>query len=124
MKRLLPLVAAAATLLSGCATVYYSDEGGKSTVEICNRGWYLLNLIPLASGDPDAPNDCKCRMFTQTTTLANNVRMLDWAATERNVTGVKDVTTFTTDESVLFILFKRHTIHTSAELILPDRKEK
>ena len=63
-------------------------------------------------------------MFTQTTTLANNVRMLDWAVTERNATGVRDVTTFTTDESVLFILFKRHTIHTSAELILPDRKEK
>ena len=86
-------------------------------VEIVNTGWYLLNFIPLASGDPDAPNENRCRFFSSTTTLENNVRLLDYAVTKRNASGVRDVRSYWTDENVLLILFKRLAIHTSAEML-------
>ena len=116
-KPLLCLCLAAIFLASGCASVNYSDKGGVSTVVVANTGWYFLNLIPLASGDPDEPGCFWPCLFRQKTTLANNIKMLDYAVTEKNALGVRDVTTHTTDESVLFILFKRHAIYTSAELV-------
>ncbi len=116
MKKLFPLLAA--LLLAGCATIEYSDEGGHTMVNVKNSGWYLLNIIPIASGNPDRPNSIDFSFFHQTTTLENNVRMLDYAATERNAVDIADVSTFTSDESVFVILFKHHVIHTSAELIL------
>lgn len=119
MKHLI-LSAFAAALLCGCATVRYSDEGGHHTVDIVNTGWYLLDLIPIASGNPNAPNECSCKLFRQTTTLQNNVRLLDYAVTERNAADVKSVRSYWTDESFLFILFQRHACHTSAELVLAD----
>lgn len=109
-------------LASGCASVRSSDRGGRLMVDVANTGWYLLNLIPLASGDPEAPNECSCRLFQQTTTLANNTRLLDFAATQAGAIGLRNVTTYTSDESVFFILLKRHVIHTSAELILPPEE--
>ncbi len=125
MRRIAILACLATALLgAGCATVRYSDKGEKSMVEVANRGWYLLNIIPIASGDPEAPNENGCCLFRQTTTLANNMRMLDHAATERNAIGLKSVISSTEDESIFIILLKRHTIHTSAELVLPEDKSK
>ena len=119
MKRaILSLLALA---LCGCATVSYSDKGGKTMVDVANTGWYLFNIIPLASGNPESPNECDFRLFQQTTTLENNIRMLDYAATERNASGVKDVSTYTSDECVFIILLKRHIIHTSAELVITEK---
>ena len=112
------LVAALAAVLCGCATVRYSDEGDMAMVDIVNTGWYLLNFIPIASGDPDAPNECSCRLFRQTTTLQNNIRLLDYAVTDRDAVDVQSVKSYWTDESILFILLKRHTCHTSARLVL------
>ena len=109
---------ALAALSCGCATVKYSDEGGKHMVNIVNTGWYLLDLIPLASGNPELPNECSFRLFRQTTTLQNNIKMLDYAVTERDATDVRSVKSYWTDETVLFILLKRHECHTSAELVL------
>lgn len=109
--------AALALAASGCATVTYSEAGGRTMVDISNSGWYLLNFIPLASGDPDKPNAGTCRLFRQTTTLENNIRMLDRAVEERKASGVKSVTSHWTDENVMIILFKRHCMHTSAELL-------
>ena len=122
MKKVLPLFLAA-LLAGGCATVRYSDHGGKAMVDVANTGWYLFNVIPLASGNPESPNECDCRLFRQTTTLANNARLLDYAATSRNAIGVRDVSTYTSDECVFIILLKRHIIHTSAEMILPPKEE-
>jgi len=119
MKRLVSAFATA-LLLCGCATVRYSNEGGRHMVDIVNTGWYMLHLIPIASGNPDAPNECSCKMFRQTTTLKNNVRLLDYAVTERNAVDVRSVRSYWTNESFLFILFQRHACHTSAELILAD----
>lgn len=122
MKRILAFLAIAAAAC-GCATVRYCDRGGKTVVDITNTGWYLLNVIPLASGNPDAPNECSCRLFRQTTTLANNTRLLDFAMTERDAENVKNVISYETDESVLFLLLKRHACHTSAELAMPAGKD-
>lgn len=110
--------ALAASLACGCATVRFCDKGGRTMVDITNTGWYLLNFIPLASGNPDAPNECSCRLFSQTTTLENNIRLLDWAATSRDAKEIKSVNSYWTDENVLIILLKRQTCHTSAELVV------
>lgn len=109
----------AAAALSGCATVVFSDEGGRQMVDIVNTGWYFLNFVPMASGNPDAPNECSCRIFRQTTTLENNVRLLERAIAERGAVSAKSISSYWTDESVFFILFKRHSCHTSAELVMP-----
>lgn len=114
------LLSAIAAALCGCATIRYSYEGGKAMVDITNTGWYLFNLIPIASGNPDAPNECSCSLFKQTTTLENNIRLLDYAATYRNAKSIRSVNSFWTDENVLIILLKRHSCHTSAELIIDD----
>lgn len=118
MKRRILLLAAAcaAATLCGCATVRYSDAGGRHMVDIVNSGWYLLNFIPIASGDPELPNENRCRFFKQTATLGNNMKLLDYAVTERKARGVKSIKSYSTDENVLIILFKRHCVHTSAEL--------
>ena len=112
--------AIAALALAGCASVEFSDVGDRHMVDITNTGWYFLNFIPLASGNPESPNDCSCKLFRQTTTLENNVRLLDYAVRKRGARGVNSVISSWSDEGVLFILFKRHTCHTSAELVLPD----
>ena len=48
MKRMAFILMCA--LLGGCATVTVSREGG-TMVNIENSGWYLLNFIPIASGN-------------------------------------------------------------------------
>jgi hypothetical protein len=121
VKKLLACILVAAAC--GCATVRYCDNGGKTMVDITNTGWYLFNVIPLASGNPDAPNECSCKLFRQTTTLANNTRLLDFAMTEKEAETVKSVSSYHTDESVLFLLLKRHACHTSAELVMQGGKD-
>ena len=66
MKRLAIILACA--LLGGCATVTVSRDGA-TMVNIENSGWYLLNFIPLASGNPARPNSCTTRLFSKTVTL-------------------------------------------------------
>lgn len=124
MKRL-PMILAAAALgcAAGCATVDCSDAGGRKMVYITNSGWYLLNLIPLASGNPDCPNECDFKLFRQTTTMANNLKLLDWAVASAGAKSYRAPTSYTTDENVLFILLKRHVLHTSAELVDAPPKE-
>lgn len=118
MKRLLKLFAAVALgCTAGCATVNCSDVGGHKMVYIANSGWYLFNVIPIASGNPDCPNECDFKLFKQTTTMANNIKLLDWAVASAGAESYRTQTSYTTDENVLFILFKRHVLHTSAELV-------
>ena len=108
------------TFLSGCATVRFCDEG-MSMVDIENTGWYLFNFIPLASGNPNSPNDVSCHIFSDTVTLENNLKLLDYAVRKKHALGYRDATSYTTDENALIILIKRRSYHTSAELI-PDSK--
>jgi len=121
MKRLAVILACA--FLGGCATVTVSRDGA-TMVNIENSGWYLLNFIPIASGNPARPNSCTTRLFSKTVTLENNVKMLDNVIREEGAVAVRDINSFTIDEHVLLILLKRHAYHTSAQLLKKeDMKE-
>ena len=58
-------IAALAALLAGCSTVTVS-RNGSTMVNIENSGWYLLNFIPIASGNPASPNSFSTRLFSKT----------------------------------------------------------
>ena len=120
MKRLAIILACA--LLGGCATVTVSRDGA-TMVNIENSGWYLLNFIPLASGNPTRPNSCTTRLFSKTVTLENNVKMLDKVIRDEGAVAVRDINSFTVDEHVLLILLKRHAYHTSAQLLMKEDME-
>ena len=120
MKRVAFILACA--LLSGCATVTVSRDGA-TMVNIENSGWYLLNFIPLASGNPTRPNSCTTRLFSKTVTLENNVKMLDKVIRDEGTVAVRDINSFTVDEHVLLILLKRHAYHTSAQLLMKEDME-
>jgi hypothetical protein len=112
----------ACALVSGCATVTVSREGA-TMVNIENSGWYLLNFIPIASGNPARPNSCTTRLFSKTVTLENNVKMLDKVIHDEGAVAVRDINSFTIDEHVMLILLKRHSYHTSAQLLMKDDLE-
>ena len=112
----------ACALLGGCATVTVSRDGA-TMVNIENSGWYLLNFIPIASGNPARPNSCTTRLFSKTVTLENNVKMLDKAIRDEGAVAVRDINSFTIDEHVLLILLKRHAYHTSAQLLMKKDME-
>ena len=123
--RQLPLLVALALTLGGCSTVRFCDVGGQTTVDVTNTGWYLLNVIPVVSGDPDAPNAFGCRLFSDTVSLANNVRMLE-TAVKRRVQGADaaslrfgKVVSYLSDETVLPLVLKLHACHTSAIIVAP-----
>ena len=120
MKRLAIILACA--LLGGRATVTVSRDGA-TMVNIENSGWYLLNFIPLASGNPARPNSCTTRIFSKTVTLENNVKMLDKVIRDEGAVAVRDINSFTIDEHVLLILLKRHAYHTSAQLLMKEDME-
>ena len=120
MKRLAIILACA--LLGGCATVTVSRDGA-TMVNIENSGWYLLNFIPIASGNPARPNSCTTRLFSKTVTLENNVKMLDNVIREEGAVAVRDINSFTIDEHILLILLKRHAYHTSAQLLMKEDME-
>ena len=120
MKRLAAILAVA--LLGGCATVTVSRDGA-TMVNIENSGWYLLNFIPIASGNPARPNSCTTRLFSKTVTLENNVKMLDKVIRDEGAVAVRDINSFTIDEHVLLILLKRHAYHTSAQLLMKEDME-
>jgi len=120
MKRLAAILACA--LLGGCATVTVSRDGA-TMINIENSGWYLLNFIPIASGNPARPNSCTTRLFSKTVTLENNVKMLDKAIRDEGAVAVRDINSFTVDEHVLLILLKRHAYHTSAQLLMKEDME-
>ena len=120
MKRMALILMCA--LLGGCATVTVSRDGA-TMVNIENSGWYLLNFIPLASGNPARPNACTTRLFSKTVTLENNVKMLDKVIRDEGAVAVRDINSFTIDEHVLLILLKRHAYHTSAQLLMKKDME-
>lgn len=118
MRRFLSIAACiACATFAGCATVETSKQGGRTLASVTNNGWYLFNVIPLASGDPLMPNAVKTKFFDQTVTLKNNIKMLDYAMRKEGAIGFKEVVSSTADETFLFILLKRHTCTTSAELV-------
>lgn len=122
MKRA-ALLTLAAALLAGCSTVTVS-RNGSTMVNIENSGWYLLNFIPLASGNPANPNGFSSRLFSKTVTLENNIKMLEKVIVDEGAVAIRDLTSFTIDEHILLILLKRHAYHTSAQLLMEEDMEK
>ena len=109
---------ALSVIFGGCASTTFSNQGGHNMLVVENSGWYLLNFIPIASGDVDRPNESFAfKFFEQTTTLDNNMNMMAREMKLREFDSYKDLTTYTTDENVLIILFKRRAIHSSVELL-------
>ena len=103
--------------LVGCSTYRLCDQGGHLTVDIENTGWYLFQVIPIAAGNPDAPNVADCRWFSDTVTLENNMKLLDEAVESTDAHGAVNITSSISEENILFVLFSHKIYHTSAELL-------
>ncbi|MBO6168196.1 MAG: hypothetical protein J6P13_07640 [Kiritimatiellae bacterium] len=114
---------AAALAMAGCTSVRVSHVG-HTMVDVENNGWFLFNLIPLASGDTDNPESRLCKLFQNSVTLDNNIDLINYAMTREGAVGVRDLVSYSTDEYVLFILLKRHSMHTSAELVMPETADR
>ena len=117
MKTRFLSAALAALLVSGCSTYTVCSEGGRTTVDIQNTGWFLFNCLPIASGEPESPNQDGCRFFEDTVTLENNMRLLRHAMIREGAYKAENVVSHTTDEKIFAILLKRAACHTSAELV-------
>ena len=125
MKRLALCIVAAA--LGGCATVdrldgnlckkSYDGMVPQEAVQVMNTNWMLLSLIPIASGNPDKPNECSCRWFRNTVTLDNQLRMLDAEARRAGACRADNIMSDSSKERVFFFLLKREKLHTSAVLV-------
>ena len=105
------------TLLCGCASIESSREGGQHMVSIKNTGWLFLNVIPLASGNVERPNTCSTDLFSNTVNLQNNISMLDRHVEKSGARGFRHLSSSQKEESILFFLFSRNIMHTSAELV-------
>lgn len=113
----LPTILITAALLGGCCSVTISKQGDRNLVAVRNDCLKLLNCIPIASGDPNYPNGEVCNWFENTATLKTNMQLLDDAMAKHGYRSFNDLTSYTSEESVVPILFKRYSYHTSAELL-------
>lgn len=111
-------VAALCAAAGGCASVNMSRVG-KVMIDVENTNWMLFNFIPLASGNTERPNENDCLFFCDTVNLENNIELVDYAVQKYGAVGVRDLVTYTSDEYVFFVLLKHHSMHTSAELVMP-----
>lgn len=110
------LFALAAAVLTGCATVRYSEVGDRMMVDIENTCWMAFFFIPLASGEPRHPNEATFRPFQNSATLENNMAMLDSARRKKGAATVRDLTSRFNESSYILFL-KRYSCQTSAELV-------
>jgi hypothetical protein len=114
-------------IFAGCATITTThdhhdvnvegDETPIETVMIENTGWTLFNVIPIGSGNPDRPDECSCRIFEDTTSLQNNLDMLEREMKRVGSTRIVNLCSRTIDESIFLMLFTRTACHTSAVLL-------
>ena len=113
--------------MAGCATITTAHnyhgvnvEGGEVPIEsvvIENTGWKIFDLIPRGGGDPQRPNSCSCRLFEDTTTLQNNLDMLEGEMKSVGATRIVNLCSRKIDESVFILLLTRTACRTSAVLL-------
>lgn len=125
MKTAAALILAVAC--AGCATVVSTGnhhdvraEGNEApvrTVVIENTGWLLFNVIPIGSGEPESPNRCSFRIFEDSTTLQNNLDILEREMKRAGATRIANLYSKTLDESIFFLLLTRTACRTSAVLL-------
>ena len=89
--------------------------------EISNTGWFLFSFIPLGSGNPDKPNEMSMKCFQNTTSLENNMLLLNKAIASKGAKSAKNITSVSTDEKIFIMLLRRFTFHTSAELVFENQ---
>lgn len=118
-----------ALVMTGCSSVrVHSDfrgvkiEEGLTPIEVVdvyNSNWLFLSLacLPIASGDPDNPDGWTTKLFRDTATVENQLKMLEAEARRVGAAKAVNVTTVSTDESGYWILFLREKYHTSAVLV-------
>lgn len=111
------IVAVLSALFAGCVSVKTIHGDSTDVVTIENEGYFLFQCVPLATGDPDYPNEDSFRMFSNTLNVNTNMRLLVEEITRRGAKDVSDITTFTNDESIIPVLFGRRTMQTSARLV-------
>ena len=125
LSKTMAVLALAATLC-GCASVtpLKTPSGMKvdgvvpvESVEVSNSAWYLLSCIPLFSGDVDHPNAGDFKLFRNTLTLQNQLKMLEDEAKRVGATRAIDVTSVSYDEAIFFFVFEHRRGHTSAVLV-------
>ena len=126
----LSLLLALALFGAGCTSVHVTRayngvrvDGGRqpaATVEVENSGWFLLTFIPIASGDPQSPNEVSSQWFTDTVTVGNNIKVLKDVMRRERVTEVANLTTHCSDEKYLVFILARRAYHTSAVLLRPE----
>ncbi len=114
------LLFALGLMLTGCASIHVCDKGAHTLATVNNTCWYLFDCLPMASGDPEHPNKISTCLFRSTTTLENNMRLLETAMRVHEAESLINVNSYTTDESVFFFLLTRHACYTSAELVMPN----
>ena len=116
-------IASALGAATGGCTAIHVTHNGAHMVEIENNGWFLFNLIPLASGNTDDPESGVTKLFQNSVKLDHNIELINYVMRREGAVGVRDMITYTTDEYVLFVLLKRHSMHTSARLVMPGDEE-
>jgi len=118
MRKLLALLALGATL-AGCYSINVSDEGGRKMCLVDNSCLLLFGFIPIVSGDITSEFDTDFVFWQDTTTVENNLRLVERAMRQERATNWRETSSFRDNESVLVFLLKRTTLRTSAELIQP-----
>lgn len=113
---LIGCAALAALFVTGCVNVQVGTEG-QELVSVTNDGIFLFCAIPICTGDPNYPNEQVANWFTNTVTVATNMRVLEEEAAARGAHDVKDVVSYMTEEKMLWFILKRKTYHTSAQLV-------
>jgi hypothetical protein len=82
---------------------------------ITTSEWVLINSIPIFSGDPDGGPSL---LFADTANIDTNVTLLEKAMSKGNYVRVKNLVSYTTEESMIPLLISRKIFHTSAELVM------
>lgn len=111
----------------GCATVTTAhnfqdvniegDESPIETVMIENTGWTMFKILPIGSGNPEKPDKISCCIFRDTTTLQNNLDMLEREMKRVGATRIRNLSSKTAYESLFLLLFTRTACRTSAVLL-------
>ena len=112
---------------AGCASVKMTRafngvkvDGGYTplaTVSVENTGWFLFNFIPLASGNPERPNETDWLFFRNTVSLDNNIKMLDATMRQQGATCFEHLTSHLKDDFYYFFILYRRTCQTSAVIL-------
>ena len=120
MKRHSPLSAIALGLLlaAGCVTVRQNRlSDGSLAVEIHDSGWYVFDVVPIVSGNPDGrwPH-----WFTDDVTPEKTMYVLDRIVAREDPEKIGALTSRSEDENILFFI-NRVSTHTSA--VIPQRSQ-